>query len=813
MVGIGAAELLVLAAIALGGGSLSTLGVPLPPDAGLHSAAPPECLAFAAHYGSKRPDPTSTNGLEQLLAEPEIAGLAEELLRLGHEALKKAPAGDESSRLAAETLPTIIATLLSRPNILYLASVKTPPAAPSANAGFVLHAGEKAAELQAAVESWERFYLSKVPPTMSVTKSRVGSTEVRRLPLPPGSPPVAWSMSGEYLIVAVGEGEAEAIVRRLEERGPAPDWLHKLTGELAIPRLGGLLYVDAARAWKTARPLVEQLAIGNKPDVVTLLDNLGLADLRYLALATGLNETHSVAKLVVGHNPQAGGLLKLLDAKPLTKDDLAAIPRSADFALAGRFDLNTNWKHVLDTLRKTDASMIDWFEYGLNAAGQQAGFDIQKDLIASLGDSWVVYNSPTEGGSLLTGLCAVLAVRDRAKIEGVIEKVERLATAAATRGGNRPAPFAVRSTTVGDKTISYVQVLEAPVPVAPAWCLTDDRLVIALAPQMVRSHLTRSAKAETLADNPAVARHLAAGDVTSLSYVDTNLMNQVIYSYLQYGATMGASALEKEIGIRADLAKFPSFSTVSRFLQPAIGVTRRTETTWSSESHTVGPALGPAVVPVAGMAMALILPQIQSAREAARQNTSRNNLRALGFAMFSFANRNGRYPDRATSSPDGKRLLSWRVQILPDIDRQALYDEFHHDEPWDSPHNRKLVAKMPPLFMHPSHPELLAQGKTLYQLPTGSGTAYEKDRGPTDESIRTPKDKTALIVEASLANAVEWTRPDDVQLDPDDPLANLLHSPQGGPNIVFYGQNVTALRSYEFDAATLKAMFFPNAAR
>ncbi len=45
--------------------------------------------------------------------------------------------------------------------------------------------------------------------------------------------------------------------------------------------------------------------------------------------------------------------------------------------------------------------------------------------------------------------------------------------------------------------------------------------------------------------------------------------------------------------------------------------------------------------------------------------------------------------------------LSWRVALLPFLDKQDLYDEFHHDEPWDSPHNLKLVDKMPKVFRSP----------------------------------------------------------------------------------------------------------------
>ena len=52
----------------------------------------------------------------------------------------------------------------------------------------------------------------------------------------------------------------------------------------------------------------------------------------------------------------------------------------------------------------------------------------------------------------------------------------------------------------------------------------------------------------------------------------------------------------------------------------------------------------------------------------------------------------------------GKPLLSWRVHILPYLEQQELYDQFHLDEPWDSEHNRQLISLMPETYIDPSSP-------------------------------------------------------------------------------------------------------------
>ena len=51
------------------------------------------------------------------------------------------------------------------------------------------------------------------------------------------------------------------------------------------------------------------------------------------------------------------------------------------------------------------------------------------------------------------------------------------------------------------------------------------------------------------------------------------------------------------------------------------------------------------------------------------------------------------FPPAYTADKDGKPLLSWRVLILPYVEQNELYKQFHLDEPWDSEHNKPLIAQ------------------------------------------------------------------------------------------------------------------------
>ena len=63
--------------------------------------------------------------------------------------------------------------------------------------------------------------------------------------------------------------------------------------------------------------------------------------------------------------------------------------------------------------------------------------------------------------------------------------------------------------------------------------------------------------------------------------------------------------------------------------------------------------------------------------------------------MHNYREAHGRFPAPAIQGKDGKPLLSWRVAILPYLEEDGLYQSFKLDEPWDSPHNKPLLERMP----------------------------------------------------------------------------------------------------------------------
>jgi hypothetical protein len=119
----------------------------------------------------------------------------------------------------------------------------------------------------------------------------------------------------------------------------------------------------------------------------------------------------------------------------------------------------------------------------------------------------------------------------------------------------------------------------------------------------------------------------------------------------------------------------------------------------------------------------------------------------------------------------GRRaLLSWRVALLPFLEEEGLYRQFKLNEPWDSPHNKRLLAKMPRVFAPPAG-VAAEPGTTYYQVFVGEHAAFEKHRALGVQDFPDGLSYTLLIAEAG--SAVPWTKPEDLPYAADDPLPRL----------------------------------------
>lgn len=176
--------------------------------------------------------------------------------------------------------------------------------------------------------------------------------------------------------------------------------------------------------------------------------------------------------------------------------------------------------------------------------------------------------------------------------------------------------------------------------------------------------------------------------------------------------------------------------------------------------------------------VAMLVPAIMQSREAARRSVGRNNLKQILLALYNYHDVHKHFPPAVVMGPDGKTPHSWRVAILPYLDQQALYDEYHMDEPWDSKHNMKIAKTMVPVFHNPNDDGAVTNSS--YFVLVGKDTAFGNKGGLGFRKVTDGTSNTIAVVEAK--RDIPWTKPEDIPYD-GKKIPKLGGFHQGGFNV------------------------------
>lgn len=152
-------------------------------------------------------------------------------------------------------------------------------------------------------------------------------------------------------------------------------------------------------------------------------------------------------------------------------------------------------------------------------------------------------------------------------------------------------------------------------------------------------------------------------------------------------------------------------------------------------------------------------------------------MRAIGLAIHNHHSAFRQLPPISIKDKDGVALLSWRVRVLPFLGKQQakLYHQFRQDEPWDSPHNRRLISEMPDIFrigFNKSGPANKT-GLSTVEIPVGAQMVFHSDDS-TFSDITDGHENTIMVVEIPDGSAEIWTKPSDgLTVDSTDPSAGI----------------------------------------
>ena len=95
------------------------------------------------------------------------------------------------------------------------------------------------------------------------------------------------------------------------------------------------------------------------------------------------------------------------------------------------------------------------------------------------------------------------------------------------------------------------------------------------------------------------------------------------------------------------------------------------------------------------LAVALILPAVQQAREAARRTQSRNNLKQIGLAINSYHDTFHRFPSGGVFDSRGLGYHAWNTSLLNWMSQRAWYAAPAPSFPWDDAVNIDWVMREP----------------------------------------------------------------------------------------------------------------------
>jgi len=186
------------------------------------------------------------------------------------------------------------------------------------------------------------------------------------------------------------------------------------------------------------------------------------------------------------------------------------------------------------------------------------------------------------------------------------------------------------------------------------------------------------------------------------------------------------------------------------------------------------------------LVIGLSLPAVPSAREAARRMQCSNNMKQILLSMQSYSESHRYFPLVMGTGQNGDQV-SWRVSLLPFIERNDLYERYDQGQPWDSSHNEPLQHRGsgPMVYSCPSDPSSIPGARSLgkaeasqsdllftaYTIPTGDGALSNQFRLRKDQLPDRYSRKLAVL--EACGQKIVWSEPRDAELRDDTIGVNL----------------------------------------
>lgn len=271
---------------------------------------------------------------------------------------------------------------------------------------------------------------------------------------------------------------------------------------------------------------VFQLIEKNVPPAAQVIDRLGLRGLHNVHFQSGFQEQFLRGTIVFDVAEKREGLLRLFGSgTALDVEGLPPIPPDAVSMIATQFDPSMTYQTILEAIQVVgglvDPEGLQEFQEELETFESALGINLQQDLFAALGSTFMLYNSPSEG-PLSLGMGLVFKVKNASKLTRSLETLfNELPSVIGTE-------LTVRKRVYGGMALHIVEVPEEGFPFAPSYAVSNGWMVFSLYPQTVQGFIDRSNGDFPVWKLPEVAntaledvkRSDPAAKITTLSVID-----------------------------------------------------------------------------------------------------------------------------------------------------------------------------------------------------------------------------------------------------------------------------------------------------
>lgn len=687
-------------------------------------------------------------------------------------------------------------------------------------------------------------FVEGLGPDVVVSTEQLKGRTVSRVTIPETPVELAWWSEKDHLILTAGMGSVEAaidVAAGTSDNFASTDQGKKLSTKPDFDRTGIVWFNPTI-----LRERFGAIPLPNGENVTAILEVLGLDTFDHLLVQSGYHGRSMWSTVDIASTGDRKGLMALADSSAtMSLSDLPPLPSHHVGFAAQSLSLTKLYDKILELARAVakmgppDAS--DQLESMIEQLPEFLGCDLRNDILATLGPVQCLYSDSNQGiisSDYALAIQVMNAPKLRATVTKLLGRVENEVPPNIVAGLQRQKH---------GQTLTTLQVGGGGFN--PTFLISDKWLCVGTSSQSVESFAMRlkgtlpSWKAD---EETASALAEVPKKFNSLSVTYPRHTYRALASAAPFLLGLGQTALAHSPGLGgqpitltvspvdfppAEVVTAPLFPNVSWCLVDENGIHFT-----SSSSAPAVPLFGGvdgSTIAVSAVLVALLLPAVQQAREAARRTQSKNNLKQIGLALHNFHDTYNSFPSGTIPSKKLKpeERQSWLLGLLPYMDQAPLYNQMDVDlresAKWNDEDLELWIETPLPVLQNPSNPSGFQAGEpatTDYVGWAGVGKdaptekakpnkmgIFGYDRASKFRDITDGTSNTVMVSDATAKSRGPWAQggPSTIRALTSSPYVNGedgIGSPHAGGFHVLMGDGSVRFVSNNIDERVLEAL-------